>query len=346
MKAAGLHEIKRITVGQNELKCVLSVMQPLPLPALVPAPELFEGGGSSGSGGGSVETSIDEGIDARETGTSQGKRLVSKASASNIETVPRFTAGELVLGFIDDCSPDSTSSSTLRELLCSMTQEAEQLSLNSVGLVEEEVTVQPVLLSLAVEALKELTDFIAPAPAPAPAPSLPQEEQEEGVDVSTSEHLKKGLSGTNADVAEQKKGQRAEEEEEEKAGGHGIKGRGVAEDEGSLPVLSAAGLLLPQKITILGLPCPAMSYPTLSCPVLSCPVLPCPALSCPTLSCPFLSCPDLSYLVLSCPALSCPALSYSILFYPVLPCTVLHCPALPCFILSCHFLLAHLPRIM
>ena len=264
MKAAGLREIKRITVGQNELKCVLSVMQPLP--ALVPAPELLEGSGSSGTGSGSnVETLIDEGTDARETGTSQGKRLGSKTSALNIETVPRFAAGELVLGFIDNCSPDSTSSSTVRELLCSMTQDAEQLSLNSVGLVEEEVTVQPVLLSLAVEALKELTDFIAPAPSP----SLPQEEQEqeqeEGVDASTSVHLKEGYSGMNADVAEQNEGQRAEEEEEEKAGGHGIKGRVKAEDEGSLPVLSAAGLLLPQKITILGLSCPALPCPVLFC---------------------------------------------------------------------------------
>ena len=215
MKAAGLCEIKRITVGKDKLKCVLSVMQPLP--ALLPAPELLEGSSSGSSG--SVETSIDEGIDAQETGTSQGKRLGSKASASSIETVPRFTAGELVLGFIDNCSPDSTGSSTVRELLCSMTQDGEQLSLNSVGLVEEEVTVQPLLLSLAVEALIELTDFIAPAPAPL----LPQEEQEEGVDVSTSEHLKIGRSGTNADVQsrtrdrEQKKKKKKKKKKQEGA---------------------------------------------------------------------------------------------------------------------------------
>jgi hypothetical protein len=127
-----------------------------------------------------------------------------------------------------------------------MTQEAEQLSLNSVGLVAEEVTVQPVLLSMAVQALTELTDLIAPAPA-APAVQEEEAEGEEGVDVDDEERVtvpavkatsKSTNIGSNADGAGTE--------------GEGEGGGSPVSTEESMPILSAAGLPLPSKISIVG----------------------------------------------------------------------------------------------
>ena len=239
MKAAGLIEIRRITVSKNKLRCVLSVMQPIPEP--MPA---LSGSSSSSDG---TESVSDEG-----TGGLQTSNSLVKKSKSQHDVVPRFSAGELVLGFIDDCPSDSTGSGSgseglsVRELLCSMTEEAEQLSLNSVGLVAEEVTVQPVLLSMAVQALTQLTDLIAPAPV------VQQDEAEavaeEGVDIDDEEHAKvsnvKSTSKcTNVDVNADGAGTAGEDK-----GGEG----GPVSLVEAMPVLSAAGLALPSKISIVG----------------------------------------------------------------------------------------------
>lgn len=254
MKAAGLTEIRRITVSKNKLRCVLSVMQPIPEPASV----LSESSSSSSSVG--TESVNDEGADGLQTSPPQAKK-----SKPQHDVVPRFSAGELVLGFMDDCPSDSTGSGSgglsVRELLCSMTQEGEQLSLNSVGLVAEEVTVQPVLLSMAVQALTQLTDLIAPAPAM----QEDEAEGEGGVNTDDEEHVtasnvkstsKSANTDINADGAETAIG--AGEEEE------GVGEGGPVSAEESIPILSAAGLPLPSKITIVG----QISHSVNLCPVL------------------------------------------------------------------------------
>jgi hypothetical protein len=241
MKAAGLTEIRRITVTKNKLRCVLSVMQPIPEPASV----LSESSSSSS-----------EGMESTD-GLQTSNPLVKK-SKSQHDVVPRFSAGELVLGFMDDCTSDSTGSGSgglsVRELLCSMTQEGEQLSLNSVGLVAEEVTVQPVLLSMAVQALTQLTDLIAPAPAV----QEDEAEAEKGVDIDDEEHVtasnvKSTSKSANIDINADGAGTAIREGEEREGEGEVGEGRGgpVSAEE-SIPILSAAGLPLPSKITIVG----------------------------------------------------------------------------------------------
>jgi hypothetical protein len=242
MKAAGLTEIRRITVTKNKLRCILSVMQPIP----ESAPVLSESSSSVGT-----ESVNDEGADGLQTSIP-----LAKKSKSQHDVVPRFSAGELVLGFMDDCPSDSTGSGNLsvRELLCSMTQEGEQLSLNSVGLVAEEVTVQPVLLSMAVQALTQLTDLIAPAPAPASAPAVQEDEAvgEGGVNIDDEDHVTvsdvKSTSRINIDINADGAGRAIGEGEGEERG----EGEGVESVEESMPILSAAGLPLPSKITIVG----------------------------------------------------------------------------------------------
>jgi hypothetical protein len=239
MKAAGLTEIRRITVTKNKLRCVLSVMQPIP----ESAPVLSESCSSSSVGTESVNDEVADGP--------QTSNPTAKKSKSQHDVVPRFSAGELVLGFMDDCPSDSTGSGdpSVRELLCSMTQEGEQLSLNSVGLVAEEVTVQPVLLSMAAQALTQLTDLIAPAPAPAV-----QEDEGEGEggvnkddeELVTVSNVKSTNKSTNIDINANGAGTAIGEGEEE--GG----GEGVESLEESMPLLSAAGLPLPSKISIVG----------------------------------------------------------------------------------------------
>lgn len=238
MKAAGLIEIRRITVSKNKLRCVLSVMQPIP----EPVPVLSESSSSSSSSSEGTESVNDEGTDGLQTSNSLVKKLKSQH-----DVVPRFSAGELVLGFVDDCSSDSTESGSgseglsVRELLCSMTEEAEQLSLNSIGLVAEEVTVQPVLLSMAVQALTQLTDLIAPAPVP--VVQQDEAEAEEGVDIDYEEHMKSTSKFTKVDVNADGAGKAGEDE--------GVDGSPVSAVE-AMPTLSAAGLALPSKISVVG----------------------------------------------------------------------------------------------
>lgn len=152
MKAAGLKEIERITVRKNKIRCTVSVMMPI---GVHDGPTVESGSGSSEA----VQT-----IAVAVDGDRNSKRK-RKAEVASKEEPHRFSAGELVIGIIDDCtaSTDNLSACTaLKHLLHTMTQGAGFIPLNSVGLVKEEVTVQPTLLAIATEALGALSDYILP----------------------------------------------------------------------------------------------------------------------------------------------------------------------------------------
>lgn len=144
MKAAGLKEIDRITVRKNKIRCIMSVMVPVQAPE--GPPDAQEG----------AETFEEKHVDSKRS---------RKQNSGSKEEPHRFSPGELVIGIIDDCtaSKDTAGACTaVKQLLQTMTQRADFIPLSSVGLVKEEVTVQPTLLAIATEALGALSDYIFP----------------------------------------------------------------------------------------------------------------------------------------------------------------------------------------
>jgi hypothetical protein len=165
MKAAGLREIERITVRKNKVRCTMSIMVPLDA----------QDGSLSVQG---LQSS--EAVQAGDGNRDGDKNLKAiskrkkKLDGASKEEPHRFSAGELVIGIIDDCtaSNDSLGACTaVKHLLQTMAQGADYIPLNSVGLVKEEVTVQPTLLAIATEALGALSDYILPVSVSVPDPS-------------------------------------------------------------------------------------------------------------------------------------------------------------------------------
>ena len=168
MKAAGLKEIERITVRKNKLRCTMSIMVPLDSQSSPTPPSVQEG----------VESSeAMQAVDGDKNAKSISKRKRKLESATK-EEPHRFSPGELVIGIIDDCTAsrdgDTLGACTaVKHLLQTMTQGADFIPLNSVGLVKEEVTVQPTLLAIATEALGALSDYILPLSVSDPSEALP-----------------------------------------------------------------------------------------------------------------------------------------------------------------------------
>jgi hypothetical protein len=161
MKAAGLREIERITVRKNKVRCTMSIMVSL---------DAHDGSLSVQGLESSEAVQAGDG-DKNLKAISKRKKKLDGASK---EEPHRFSAGELVIGIIDDCtaSKDSLGACTaVKHLLQTMAQGADYVPLNSVGLVKEEVTVQPTLLAIATEALGALSDYILPVSVPVPDPS-------------------------------------------------------------------------------------------------------------------------------------------------------------------------------
>lgn len=168
LKAAGLKEIERITVRKNKLRCTMSIMVPLDSQSSPTPPSVQEG----------VESSeATQAVDGDKNAKSISKRKRKLESATK-EEPHRFSPGELVIGIIDDCTAsrdgDTLGACTaVKHLLQTMTQGADFIPLNSVGLVKEEVTVQPTLLAIATEALGALSDYILPLSVSDPSEALP-----------------------------------------------------------------------------------------------------------------------------------------------------------------------------
>jgi hypothetical protein len=168
MKAAGLKEIERITVRKNKLRCTMSIMVPLDSQSSPTPPSVQEGVESS-------EAMQAVAGDKNAKSISKRKRKLESATK---EEPHRFSPGELVIGIIDDCTAsrdgDTLGACTaVKHLLQTMTQGADFIPLNSVGLVKEEVTVQPTLLAIATEALGALSDYILPLSVSDPSEALP-----------------------------------------------------------------------------------------------------------------------------------------------------------------------------
>ena len=175
MKAAGLRELKRFKICNNGLRCVVSVMQSISEGSLdesSSSEEVVEGEEVRGA-----DTRHSSSSSSRKVGGQKQKNTSPKGSTSRNIEVQRFSPGELVVGVVDDCSRSDeghASSSAVKQLLNILTQDPACLPLSSVGLVEEEVTVQPTLLAIAAEALSGLVDFILPLPPVVEVESDPQ----------------------------------------------------------------------------------------------------------------------------------------------------------------------------
>ena len=238
MKSAGLVEIKRVTISVNKVSCLLSIMTPI-IPHLNSGSHLSSADirmeGSQEINGGmkremdSNSNSVEEG-EAGATDLLSKKKVNSKLSSSTSDGEERFSKGELVIGIIDCPSGSSSRVEEIKLLLQTMTQKVEYLCLNSVGLVKEEVTVQPTLLAMAVDALQQIEEYILPIL------SSPQEEETdmivEPLEInmdSTSSYSKQPSNSTDEDtlLSSQSKVEVA-------------------------PVLNALGEPVPRKITILG----------------------------------------------------------------------------------------------
>jgi hypothetical protein len=107
LDAAGLAEIKRISLSNNKFKCTLSILQPIP---------------SEGS--------------SNHTG--------------------QHKPDELIIAIVDG------KKTTIAQTLTFLHKKDKVMPLKSVGLVSEDISVQPGLYAMAKQALKELKDFIEP----------------------------------------------------------------------------------------------------------------------------------------------------------------------------------------
>ena len=236
MKSAGLVEIKRVTIRVNKVSCLLSIMAPI-------LPHLNVGSDPSSTDicvEGSQEinrNSVEEG-EQGATDLPSKKVANSKLSSSTSDGEERFSEGELVIGIIDCPSGSSNKVEEIKLLLQTMTQKVEYLCLNSVGLVKEEVTVQPTLLAMAVDALQQIEEYILPIL------SHPKEEEKEEVEEedynvtlepleinmdSSSSVLKQVSNSTDKDAL-----------------------LSILSDVEVAPTLNALGEPLPRKVTILG----------------------------------------------------------------------------------------------
>ena len=234
MKSAGLVEIKRVTIRVNKVSCLLSIMAPI-------LPHLNVGSDPSSTDicvEGSQEinrNSVEEGEEGA-TDLPSKKVANSKLSSSTSDGEERFSEGELVIGIIDCPSGSSNKVEEIKLLLQTMTQKVEYLCLNSVGLVKEEVTVQPTLLAMAVDALQQIEEYILPILS---HPKEEEEKEEEDYNMipepleinmdSSSSVLKQVSNSTDEDSL-----------------------LSILSDVEVAPTLNAHGEPLPRKVTILG----------------------------------------------------------------------------------------------
>ena len=234
MKSAGLVEIKRVTIRVNKVSCLLSIMAPI-------LPHLNVGSDPSSTDicvEGSQEinrNSVEEG-EQGATDLPSKKVANSKLSSSTSDGEERFSEGELVIGIIDCPSGSSNKVEEIKLLLQTMTQKVEYLCLNSVGLVKEEVTVQPTLLAMAVDALQQIEEYILPILSH-PKEEVEVEEKDYNVTLepleinmdSSSSVLKQVSNSTDEDSL-----------------------LSILPDVEVAPTLNALGEPLPRKVTILG----------------------------------------------------------------------------------------------
>lgn len=132
---ARLRELKRVTLSFNKLECVMSIMIPLDDPHF-------------------------------DNGTAASRAQTKGSRVNNAE--PHFFPGELVVAIVDA----GEAATAVPRLLRVLAEDSEVVPLKGVGLVREEVTLQPSLLTLTVSALKHLQDYILP-PIEAEVPAVP-----------------------------------------------------------------------------------------------------------------------------------------------------------------------------
>ena len=246
MKAAGLRELKRFKICNNGLRCVVSVMESVSegtADDLSSSEGVVEGEGERGD---DVPTSSSSSSSSSsKVGGQKQKNTSPKNSKSRNVEVQRFSPGELVVGVVDDCSRSDegdASSSAVKQLLNILTQDPSCLPLSSVGLVEEEVTVQPTLLAIAAEALSGLVDFILPLPpvVEVEAESDPQSGEESSAG-SISEIDRQNISAPAA-----------QSEVDESVLPLDQRGMKEGEGGGKGRILTVGGRPVPSKISVIG----------------------------------------------------------------------------------------------
>ena len=191
LAGAGLREVKRVVLARNHVRCVLSLMAPTRVAATAEtvsaglAPHAEAGKNKSARraadaerrfeegelvvgvvdecSGDAVDTDMDAdigiGMDGPPAPAEDGRRRGRGSKAARSRGTKKAAARV--------ASPRTEAAVRLLRVL---TERDVSLPLHSVGLVKEEVTVQPTLMGLAVDALQALGDYVLPA-APVAAPA-------------------------------------------------------------------------------------------------------------------------------------------------------------------------------
>lgn len=134
--AAGLQELKRFSVTANGMTCSVVVLNPV--------------GGSNQADIGAIlgrSTTADGNTNSNET-----TKMISDRERKERSTPQRFNRDELVLAIVDEAG--------FLDTLTGVNVEPQALPLSGIGFSREEITIHPTILSLAIQVISGIKDFI------------------------------------------------------------------------------------------------------------------------------------------------------------------------------------------
>lgn len=218
LRDAGLVELRRVPLMRNKLRYSLSIMMPLKQYNKLMKDRMEKGLQShvnlnkSNITATSTATATDSTIhevggkkkskskkhnrnnktskekDSNQENSNAEKALSESDDADDDDIYDeRFNMGELIVGIVDEGNLEDDVAQVLRV----MSQPVETISLKSVGLMQEDVSIQPTLLQLATDVVENLRDYILPINKESPQlteieKSANKTEDDESHDVLTS----------------------------------------------------------------------------------------------------------------------------------------------------------------
>lgn len=174
LAAAGLRELQRVPLSHNKVKCVLYILQPtgevFPTKSSEKKEKIHSKKATSKQRGhfeSAAEGDQDDGqgmagkhsssasLSPQRISAGAVKRKIDKVTRSQPR---RFEQGELILCVVEE-GPHCTA---LAQVLRMMDQKPIVAPLQSVGFVQEDITLQPTIASLAVAALEAAVGYLPP----------------------------------------------------------------------------------------------------------------------------------------------------------------------------------------
>ena len=153
----------------------------------------------------------------------------------------RFAKGEMILAFVDACSIES--------ILRMCTKPTESYELKSVGLLNEEVTLLPIILQLSIQGLEHVRELMIPAQLPIDDDTEEdkmKEENDNDRDIGSNNHkgMKKHSKSHAADKIKKKGGKHNQNKKK--------KGEAEVTQVKLSQTHSISGEILPQKVRTIG----------------------------------------------------------------------------------------------